>query len=191
MAEPSVFRGILTFFNELGIYDVILPFLLVFSIVFAILEKTKIFGMEKIGDNEVTRKNINAMIAFVIGFMVIASAQLVEIITTVSSQAVLLLMLSILFMLLVGSFHKETKEGFFLEGRYKTMFMTIMFVGIILIFLNAIKLPTGQGFLTWLLFYIGNNADSQLVGSVILVLIVIGIIVFITKSPQEMKKENK
>ena len=43
----SSFRETIIFFEELGVYDVILPFLLVFCIVFAILEKSKIFGTEK------------------------------------------------------------------------------------------------------------------------------------------------
>ena len=42
----STFREVLLFFEQIGIYDVVLPFLLVFTIVFAILEKTKLFGTE-------------------------------------------------------------------------------------------------------------------------------------------------
>ena len=42
MAEASTFREIILFFDEVGVYDVILPFLLVFTIVYAIFEKTKI-----------------------------------------------------------------------------------------------------------------------------------------------------
>lgn len=41
------------------------PFLLIFFIVFAVLEKTKIFGAE--------RKQINALIAFVIGFIFVSA----------------------------------------------------------------------------------------------------------------------
>ena len=60
MVEESVFRGIISLFTKLGVYDIILPFLLVFTIMFAILEKTKILGSEKIEGREVTKKNINA-----------------------------------------------------------------------------------------------------------------------------------
>jgi len=44
----SMFRGTLEFFGEIGMYDVVLPFLLVFTIVYAILEKTRIFGVEEV-----------------------------------------------------------------------------------------------------------------------------------------------
>ena len=121
------FRGVIEFFAEIGLYDVVLPFLLVFTIVFAILEKTKVFGTEKVEGKEYTRKNINAMASFVIAFLVIASSRLVGIITEVSSNAVILLLLSVLFLMLIGSFMKEG-TGVFLEGGWKVLFMFIMFI---------------------------------------------------------------
>ena len=83
MVEESAFRGMIGFLNKLGVYDVILPFLLVFTIVFAILEKTKILGIDKIDGKELGKKNINAMVAFVIAFLVIASTRLVAVINQV------------------------------------------------------------------------------------------------------------
>ena len=47
MAEETAFRQVINVLVDLGVYDVILPFLLVFTIVFAILEKTKVLGLEK------------------------------------------------------------------------------------------------------------------------------------------------
>ena len=101
----SAFRGIIDFFAEIGLYDVVLPFLLVFTIVFAIFEKTRVLGTEEHDGHKISKKNLNAIASFVIAFLVIASSELVEIITTVSSQAVVLLFLSVLFLLLLGSFY--------------------------------------------------------------------------------------
>ena len=53
----SAFRGAIEFFDKIGVYDVILPFLLVFTIVFAILEKTKVFGTDDIEGKKLTKKN--------------------------------------------------------------------------------------------------------------------------------------
>ena len=192
MPEVSVFRGVLLFLDRLGIYDVVLPFLLVFSIMFAILEKTQVLGTEKIGEKKYSRKNVNAMVSFVIGFMVIASAQLVQLITTISSQVVILLLLSVFFLLLVGSFFKQSEEGVFLEKGWKVLFMVIMFVGIVLVFLEAIKLKSGQPFLEWLLQYVGNNFSSNGVASLILLLVVVLLVWFITHDTKgkEVKKEG-
>ena len=49
--------------EEWGLTDVMLPFLLVFTIVFAVLEKTKILGLEK--------KNLNVMVSLVLALATI------------------------------------------------------------------------------------------------------------------------
>jgi hypothetical protein len=180
----SVFRGVIEFFVRLGIYDVILPFLLVFTIVFAIFEKTRVFGTEKINGQEYTRKNLNSMAAFVIAFLVVASTRLVAIINEAMANMVLLLLLSVCFLILIGSFMKETKEGVFLEGNLKIIFTIIMFVGIILIFLNAL------GWLEIIWDYLLGHWDNNAVASIVMVLFVAGIVFFITKSPGEKKKSE-
>ncbi len=181
----SVFQGVLLFFHDVGVYDVVLPFLLVFTLVYALLEKTKILGTERVGDKEFTKKNVNAMIAFVIAFFVIASAQLVAIISEITANVVLLLLLITCFMLLVGTMEKDTKEGFALSGWPKKAFMTIMFVGIILIFLNAF------GWLQLLWGYLIMNWDSQFVGIIVLLGAVIGLMAFVMSTPGGEKKEEK
>ncbi|HLD18396.1 MAG TPA: hypothetical protein VJB90_00090, partial [Candidatus Nanoarchaeia archaeon] len=49
--------------QSLGILDSLIPFILIFVIVFATLEKAQIFGVGK--------KNINAIVALAIGLMVV------------------------------------------------------------------------------------------------------------------------
>ncbi|MFC1768817.1 hypothetical protein ACFLZX_03565 [Nanoarchaeota archaeon] len=138
MAETSTFRAAIEFLQTAGVYDVILPFILVFTIVFAILEKTKVFGMEKIGNVEYTRKNLNAMTAFVIALLVVGSAEIVEILNLISAQIVIFLFASVFFLLLVGSFAKEEK-GVFLKGGWNTFFMWVMLIGLALIFFNVLN----------------------------------------------------
>ena len=128
----STFRDAIIFFDKLGIYDVVLPFLLVFAVVFAILDKTKILGTEKIDGVDYSRKNINAMVAFVIAFFVVASTKLVETINRALANTVLLLLLIVMFLMLVGAFFKND-EDVFLEGGWRYTFMVIVFISIILI----------------------------------------------------------
>ncbi|MFH0870132.1 MAG: hypothetical protein V1866_03685 [archaeon] len=179
----STFRGTLEFFNKLGVYDVLLPFILVFTIVYAIMEKTKIFGTEKAGDITVTRKNLNAMTAFVSAFFVVASTQLVAIISQVLAHTVLLLLLSICFLILVGSFHKGDKE-FGLEDKWKTAFMWIMFIGIVVIFLNA------MGWLTLIYENLFFRFDSATVSSIVLIIVIVGFIMYVTAAPAKEEKKK-
>jgi len=178
----SVFSEVLIFFKDVGVYDVVLPFLLVFTIVYALLEKTRVLGVEKVGDKEYTKKNVDSMAAFVIAFFVIASTQLVAIISEVTANMVLLLILLVCFMLLVGSMHREDSKGFQLEGFYKHAFYVIMFVGIVLIFLNAL----GWLQLGW--DYLVMNWDSQFVGIIVLLGAIIGLMAFVMHSPSGEKK---
>ena len=151
MAEESAFRGIISFLTQIGVYDIILPFLLIFTIVFAILEKTKVLGSEKVGDKELPKKNLNAMVSFSIAFLVIASTRLVAVINEVMANVGLLLILAVSFMLLVGSFY-GSKE-FTLEGSgWLKFFFFFMFFGIVIIFLNA---------LGWLELVFGVVAEAE------------------------------
>ena len=142
MSQESVFRGIIQFFEKLGVYDVILPFILIFTIVFAILEKSRVFGTEKIKGDEYTRKNLNSMTAFVMAFLVVASTRLVAVINQALAHMVLLLLLSVCFLILIGSFMKEGEHAYLKEGPWRIGATVFMLIGIILIFLLK---TTGYG----------------------------------------------
>src|SRR3989344_2632739 len=176
MVEASGFRGVIDFLGKLGVYDVILPFLLVFTIVFAILEKTKILGTEKIGDKEVTKKNLNSMVALSIAFLVIASTKLVAIVNEVMANVVLLLILAICFLLLVGVFFGSKEFTLEKYPNWIKLFMILMFIGIVLIFLNA---------LDWLkyLFAIFAEWDAEWAVTTVFVIIILGFMWYIVKEP--------
>ncbi|MFH0875421.1 MAG: hypothetical protein V1859_05770 [archaeon] len=177
----STFREAILFLDKLGIYEVVLPFLLVFTTVYAILEKSKIFGTEEIDGVTVTRKNLNSMFAFVVGFLLVASTQLVAALNEAVANIALLLLLATCFLLLVGTFH--TGEGEFkLEKGYVAAFSLIMFVGIVLIFLHAVKTKEGTPWLIYGWEWIVDNIDSAAVGALILTLFVVGMMFYITSS---------
>jgi len=175
----SGLKEVIVFLDKVGLYDVVLPFLLVFTIVFAILEKTKVFGVEEIEGKKITKKNLNAIVAFVAGFLVVASTKLVGIINQVVANTVLLILLSVLFLALVGTFVKSDKEGIFLEKGWKALFMIIMFLGIVLIFLHAL------GWLKPLWYFIAFKTSMQIVGVLALFAFAIIAIYFITKEPSK------
>jgi len=179
----SVFRGVIEFFGELGIYDVILPFLLIFTMVFAILEKTKILGIEKIDGKEYTKKNINAMVAFIMAFLVIASTKLVVIINEVMANVVLLLILGVSFLLLIGVFFSDKEFTLKDYPNWIKFFMFLMFIGIVIIFLNA---------LGWLefIFAVFKNWDKEWAATLFLA-ILIGFMYYVIQEPVAKKSEKK
>lgn len=181
----SVFRESIEFLVKLGIYDVVLPFLLVFTLVFAILEKTKILGTEKHKDVEYTKKNLNSMVAFVMAFFVVASTQLVAVINKTMSQVFLVLLLLICFLMLAGSFHQQTKDGYFLDSKsiYYKIFMLIVFLSIIAIFLNAL------GWLDIIYNFLKDNWNKSYVAAVIFMISIIGFMAWIMGD--DKKSEDK
>ena len=183
----SVFRGVLDFFMKLGIYDVILPFLLTFSIFFAILERTKVLGTEKAegpgGGEQTTKKNLNAIVAFCAAFFIIASSKMVAIIQESLANIVLLVLILVSFLLLIGTFHSE-KDEVLLDGTWKKFMMFAAFVGVVLIFLHAIPTSDGQPWLEYAYDYVIDNFDSTAVSAIILTLFVVGIMVWLTKEPK-------
>ncbi|MBI4152359.1 hypothetical protein HY495_01500 [Candidatus Woesearchaeota archaeon] len=188
MVEESVFRAAIGFLDKLGVYDIILPFLLVFTLVFAILEKTKILGVEKVKDQEYTKKNINAMVAFVTAFLVIASTQLVAVINSVMANVVLLLILSICFLMLVGSFYSDKEFSLENSPKWVTFLMVFMFIGIILIFLNALDwLETVFG----AVFLLFTSLDAEWAATTLFLLIIIGFIWYVTHEPKRAGKPEE
>lgn len=180
----NTFLGnILEFFVRLGIYDVILPFILVFTIMFAILEKTKIFGTEVIDKHEYPKKNLNSMVAFVIAFLVVASSRLVAIINEAMANLVLLALVIVSFLMLIGVFFKPGEDVFLKDG-WRTAFMVATLVGVILIFLNAL------GWLSQLVNYLRRYWHTNFIGAILLLLFLVIFLYWVTKSPPPEKKEK-
>ncbi|PIN75372.1 hypothetical protein COV18_04250 [Candidatus Woesearchaeota archaeon CG10_big_fil_rev_8_21_14_0_10_37_12] len=175
----TVLGNVLIFFKQLGVYDVLLPFLLVFTVMFAILERTKLFGTEGGSDNKkYTKKNLNAMVSFVVAFLVIASSKLVETITKVSSEIVVLLMLIVFFLMMVGTFYSSAdidKEGITLTGIWKHGFMVVIAITLIFIFLDAIETDSG---VTWLEVFWNWLSGFYTNTSVAAILLIIGVILY-------------
>lgn len=189
MTEESLFRNIIEFFVELGIYDVILPFLLVFAIVYAILDKTRVLGVDEYDGIQIPKRNINAMIAFVMGFLVVVSKQMVATINKALANVVLLLILIVMFLMLVGVFFKK-EEDVALTGGWRIGFMIVILISIVFIFFDAIPTRTGDtSWLQWGWDWVVNNWSGNAFGSVVLLILVIVLIVSITwdKKPESKK----
>ncbi|MFH1210716.1 MAG: hypothetical protein V1645_02255 [archaeon] len=163
-------RG-LEFLKDLGFYDIILPFLLIFTIVFGVLEKTRVFGIQ---DGK-PKTNINAMIAFVMSLFFVATPRLVEAIQISMPQVAVLLVVIMSLMMVVGFIMSDKEFNFESYKGLKWFLIFILFVGIFLIFLNAV----GWWNEFWDMF--GFNFWTSTAGMTLIFLgVVIGAILFIT-----------
>lgn len=78
---------------EVGLIDVILPFILVFTITYGILQRTKVLG---------ETKRTSAMVAFVLGFFTVLTANLLNIINVMLFYFVILLVIGLMLTLVFG-----------------------------------------------------------------------------------------
>ena len=178
----SPFKTGIQFLDRLGVYEVLLPFLLIFTLVFAILEKTKIFGTEEIDGNEITKIKLNSMFAFVTAFLAVASTRLVAAVNEAMANMTVLMLVGFAFLLAVGVFHTG-KDELELEKGYKNIFMVIMFVGIVIIFLHAIKTSNGTPWLYFAWTFLVNNIGTGAFAALLLTLLIVGMMGFITGAP--------
>ncbi len=182
----SVLSDALGFLGDFGIFDVILPFLLVFAVVFGILEKTRILGEETIGKVTYSRKNLNAIVAFVFGMLVVAATKIVGIINTALPQITLLVIVALSFLLMIGIFMKPDNTLYEkLNGKWLAFLMGVMFVAVIFIFLGTIPANEKQSWLGFAFDYVVEFWSGTLVATIVLLIVVIWAIIFITKGDQK------
>jgi len=172
------------FFRDFGLFDVVLPFLLVFSILFGVLEKTKILGVE--GKDRHAKKNLNAMISFVVGLIVVATANVVETINKALPNVILFLIVLLSFLILIGIFQKDEEHALKDKHPYwYGFFVALAFISIVAIFFNAIQAEDGRTWLEVIWDWITTQFDTAVFGSLIILVVVVFAIYYISKGKSE------
>lgn len=108
------------FLVDIGLLDVILPFLLVFTLTYGVLQTTRVFGTE---DGE-PKKHLNAMTAFVFGFLAVAATNVLNVLNVMLTHLVVLLIAGLLFAMIVGFTGVETSS----KSKALIGLMTVLFV---------------------------------------------------------------
>jgi hypothetical protein len=174
------FRSMFSYWQQLGLVDVILPFLLLFAVVFGILQKVAIFteGKDSAG-KPLPNKKINAVIALALALLVViphvtggypGGVDIVDLMNRFLPQSVFLILVVIMALLLIGLVGPGLPSGVSMAVG------TVAVVVLGLILLHAVspyQLPL------WLQF-LSDPAFQALV----IILIVFGLIVwFVTREP--------
>lgn len=134
-----MFENMIMSLQQWGVVDVVLPFVLIFTIVFAVLEKTKILG----SDDAKVRKYA-VVIAMVVAFSVVVphitgtpyfGYDVVDAINTALPQIGLLLVSIVMMLLSVGLWTGEKPDG---SKGIGVWFILASIVMIIMIFISSI-----------------------------------------------------
>jgi len=78
----------------MGVFDIILPLIMIFTIVYAVLERTKIFGPDK--------KSINAVIAIAVSFMAMQNLYITSFFKILFAQVALGLAILVALVIITG-----------------------------------------------------------------------------------------
>ena len=126
-----------TFFENPIFINFILPFLLVGTLLYAVLEKTKILGEDK--------KQINAIVSFIIAFIFVGSLSLTGILNKLTLFLTISVVVIFIALVLWGFVSKEGDKFPFMESKG---FKMAVFIVIIVAVTIAVLVITGFEFRT-------------------------------------------
>jgi len=138
--------------------DLILPFLLVFAVVFAILEKSKILGEEK--------RQVNAIVSLVIALVTVTFASAVNIITSLIPFLAVSVVIILVFMVLLA-FVASGKEGLQMPAWLKVTLGIIISIAVII----AVLIATGV--FGDLYNYLTGKNQSAIASNIIFIVIIV------------------
>ncbi|HLD10851.1 MAG TPA: hypothetical protein VJB89_02120 [Candidatus Nanoarchaeia archaeon] len=121
--------------QDMGIYDYLLPFILIFAIIFAILEKTKVLGSE----GTKPKTNINALVAIVIGLLLIVNQNIVYIINSFLPKVSLLIIILLMGLLVIAMLAGKEFKG--LQGSVFAVAFIISIIAIIISLTPDLSIP--------------------------------------------------
>lgn len=176
----SVLRGTIDFLKDFGLFDVILPFLFIFAIIFAILEKTMILGKE----DGLPKKNINSIVALVIALIFVSANKLVNTLTNALPNIALIIVIFVSFLLMLGIFWKTDEFDFKKdEKNWYKLFSAVAFIALILIFLGAYETTPGSSLLSQWASSVGAGKMNDIIAGVVVLGVIVGLLFYVTKKP--------
>jgi uncharacterized membrane protein YdcZ (DUF606 family) len=116
---------------------------------------------------------LNSIVAFTVAFFVIASSQLVRIVSEIIANTMILVVTGVCFMLAIGVTHTGQDE-FKLEGGWLKSFYWFGGLGVLFIFLNAL------GWLNAIYDFLVRNWNSAHVATILMILVFVGFMVWVT-----------
>ena len=183
------FRNLMYSFEQMGILDVLLPFTLIFTIIFAVLQKTMILGKD---EKERPRKNFNVIIALAMALGVVIphvtgrypqNQDVVVIINNALPNVSLIAVAIVMVLLIIGVFGKRMDIG---ESKVGGLFAILAILIVAVIFMAAAGIFDRAYMPSWLYFIYDPQFQSLVVA-----LLVFGLIIgWITKSDDTDLKEK-
>ncbi len=179
------FRDAIVYLDSMGLTDIVLPFVLIFSVLYAILQKIAIFqDKDKKPD-----KKINSVLALAITLLTIiphvagiypGDMDPVAIINTFLPGAVLITIIVLMALLLIGMVGGQHEAS---KGKMTALVGTIALIMLVAVIWRALYPYSSPNWLSFL--------DDPNLQAVVIILIIMGIVVwYVTADDSKPKKST-
>lgn len=160
--------NVITLMQNFGFFRVVLPFLLIFSLVYAIIMKTKVLG-----DPEANAwvKGTGATISMAIAFFVVASTPVVNMLMTLVPQASFILVVALFLLMIITFVLPENVMNGSVDRRWLIpVVIFLIFVFVAIIGASTPDIPRLNGISQ---FMMGNMALPELTPDVVNLIIAV------------------
>ena len=159
-------RAIFAYWDVIGVFDVVLPFFLIFAVAYSIFTTSNILG----ADNKV-----KGIVSAIIGVLFVQNSYLVGILQSFIPNVAMFIIVLLMIFLVAGTFLGE-------KGPATGAYAVAAVVALIFVVLALGGLPGGY-LPPWLYYYF----DDQTIAILLLIAVFVGIIWFVTKKPEAGK----
>jgi len=187
----SLYEGVIGLLKNFGFFDIILPFILIYALMFGILAKTQILGDPFEKENEARARFVRSIISLVslsIAFLVVGAYNVVLRIQEFIPYAVLYLLSVFMLLVSMSAFYLPT-GGKVEEKEYKTYRKVILALSIVIftiLTLISFGIISAQSLQSGLESWISN----EIIATIIIFGFIIFVVYWMTKGEGE-KKESK
>ena len=158
MLFQASITDVLNQWNEMGVFSYVLPFLLIFAIVYGILEKAKFFS----NGNEPNR-GVNAIIALAIGFISLQFDFVSTFFATIFPRFGVGIAIFLVFIIFAGLFYDE--------GKNKGTFLVIGVVIAVAVIIWAMSNWSSWGYYGGISYWLEDNFWAIIIGIIVIVAI--------------------
>jgi hypothetical protein len=160
---------LLGYWEELGVFDILLPFLLIFTITFGVLQKSQLFGKDK--------KNLNVIVALVLALLFVRNTSLVSLVNRFLPNISIFMVVILMFLLLIGLFSGKAHAGWTGLMMGSAALLSAVFI-VWALFADSLDKTFGGGLPDWWFGF-----DPQTKATIIFVCIFVILIWLITREP--------
>jgi hypothetical protein len=175
------FRDAVETLVNIGFMQVVLPFLLVYAMTYAILQKSKIFHTTE-GDSDANHvKNVNAIIAFVFAVFVVASITTVMAIEQIILGIVVVMVFILVVLILMAFIFGEDYKSWYLRDDGKINNVVVALISLLVFFVSLGILFSVLGVWDWIFDFFDSNFSGNGFGDTftwIVIIVLLGLFIW-------------